>query len=176
MARNRPPQHRADTPGIWIARTDSSFDRDRFDRELLELAAQDLDPATHPVSRYYAGDTRFDLQAADRLFDQAVTAGAYFDASKEPERFILRRLDWEQWHRVMSLVEQGAFTAGQLLAARYGVAEVQNSPLKLTGATAGLLTHEDMQRLFEADPALPSALGLACWRYSRALTDPEKKA
>ena len=176
MARNRPPQHRADTPGVFIPRSDSSFDRDRVDRELLAMAEQDIATAAHPINRYYAGETRYDLQATDELLGQAVAAAAYFDPGKEPERFILRRLDWEQWHRVLGLLEQGQLGQGQLLAARYGVAEVQNSHIKLAGAAAGMLTHEDMQGLCDADPGLPIALGFACWRYSRPLTDAEKKA
>lgn len=176
MARKQPPQHRADTPGVFIARTDTAFDQDRLDRELARMLEQGQDPAAHPVNRYYAGETRYDLEAVDQLFGEAVTAGSYFDASKAPERWVLRRLDWDQWHRVMGLLEQGAFQQGQLLAARYGVAEVQNSTFRLTGAAAGMLTHDDMQRLFDADATLPSALGFAVWRYSRPLTDAEKKA
>ncbi len=176
MARNRPPQHRADVPGVFIARTDTAFDCDRYDRELARLAEQGQDAAAHPINRYYAGKTRYDLDAVDQLFGEAVTAGSYFAATKNPERWLLRRLDWDQWHRVMGLLDQGAFSQGQLLAARYGVAEVQNSDIKLAGAGAGMLTHDDMQRIFEADHALPSALGFAAWRYSRPLTDPEKKA
>lgn len=176
MARSLPPQHRADIPGVWIARNDSSLDHDRLDRELAEMERQGLDPQAHPINRYYAGATRYDLQAADQLFGQAVTAGAYFDPAKNPERFVLRRLDWDQWYRVYGLIEAGQTAQAQLLAARYGVAEVQNSPIKLTGAAAGLLTHDDMQRLFEADSVLPSVLGFACWKYSRPLTDAEKKA
>lgn len=140
------------------------------------MEAEGQDKAHHPIERYYAGETRYDLQAADLLFGEPVTAGSYFDSSKDPERFTLRRLDWAQWHSVMGLIEQGAFGQAQLLAARYGIAGVENSTIKLTGAGAGMLTHEDMQRLFDADPALPSALGFAVWKYSRPLTDQEKKA
>lgn len=140
------------------------------------MGAEGLDKAQHPIERYYAGETRYDLQAAEILFGDAVTAGSYFDSSKEPERFTIRRLDWAQWHAVMGLIEQAQFGQAQLLAARYGIASVENSPIKLSGAQAGMLTHEDMQRLFDADPALPSALGFAVWKYSRPLTDQEKKA
>ena len=175
MARKRPPQHRADIEGTFILKTDSSFDRDRDDKELAKMEAEGVDIASHPIERYYAGATRYDLQATDLLFGEPVCAGDYFKMD-DPERFILRRLDWDQWHRVMGLIEQGAFTQAQLLATRFGVSEVQNSPLKLSGAAQGMLTHEDMQRLFEADSALPSALGFAVWRYSRPLTDSEKKA
>lgn len=175
MARKIPPQHRADTPGVFIARNDSSFDADRVARELLLMGEQGIDAALHPVERYYAGATRYDLQAPDMVLGQVVRAADYFRRDT-PEEFVLRRLDWEQWHRVLGLIEGGQFAAAQLLAARLGVAEVRGSPLKLQGAAAGLLTHEDMQRLFEADSSLPSTLGFAVWRHSRPLTDAEKKA
>lgn len=173
MARLYVPQHRADVPGVWIARSDTAFDQDRFEREVARMQEAGLDPAEHPINRYYAGKTRYDLAALDTLFGEQVSAGAYYKA--DAERFILRRLDWDQWHRVMGLVDQGALVQAQLLAARYGVAAVENSPLRLAGAVAGLLTHDDMQRLFDADAVLPSVLGDACWRYSRPLTDAEKK-
>lgn len=166
MARKRPPQHRADVPGVFIPRSDSSFDRDRYDREIELMKAEGKDIGQHPVEQYYSGVTRYDLQAG---------AQEYFTRD-EPERCILRRLDWDQWHRVMGALEAGANVQAQLLACRYGVAAVENSTLRLAGAAAGMLTHEDMQQLFDADSALPSALGFAVWRYSRPLTESEKKA
>ncbi|MBL9105195.1 MAG: hypothetical protein JNL82_29890 [Myxococcales bacterium] len=175
MARTRPPQHRADVPGVFILRSDGSFDRDRYDREVARMTADGVDRATHPIERYYAGATRYDLQATEVLFGENVRAGDYF-RGEEPERFILRRLDWEQWHRVMALIEGGQIAQAQLLATRMGVVAVENSTIKLAGAAAGMLTHDDMQRLFDADSALPSVLGFAVWRYSRPLTETEKKA
>lgn len=174
MARRRPPQHRADTPGTFIPRNDSSFDKDRFDKEIAKLDAEGGDKGSHPIERYYSGETRYDLQATEVLFGEGVCAGDYFK-KEDPERFTLRRLDWSQWHAVMALIEGGQFGQAQLLAARYGVSGVENSTIKLSGAQAGLLSHEDMQRLFDADPALPSSLGFAVWRYSRPLSDAEKK-
>jgi hypothetical protein len=174
MARKRPPQHRADVPGIFIPRNDSSFDKDRADKEIQRMKDEGLDVNQHPIERYYSGETRYDLQAVETLFGEPVTANSYF-TKDQPERFTLRRLDWDQWHRVMGLIDAGAFSQAQLLATRYGVSGVENSPLKLTGAQAGMLTHEDMQRLFDADPGLPSNLGFAVWKYSRPLTESEKK-
>lgn len=175
MARKRPPQHRADVPGVFIPRSDGAFDRDRYDREVARLEADGGDRSAHPIERYYSGETRYDLQAVEVLFGESVCAGDYF-RGEDPERFTLRRLDWSQWHQVMSLIESGSFSQAQLLAARVGVAGVENSTIKLTGAAAGMLTHDDMQRLFDADPGLPSALGFAAWRYSRPLSESEKKS
>lgn len=176
MARKRPPQHRADAPGVLILRTDSSFDADRYDREIQRMRDEGLDLAQHPIERYYAGETRYDLQASDLLFGAPVCAGDYFRAAEGPERWLLRRLDWEQWHRVFALMQAGQIDQAQLLAARYGVAGVEGSPLRLAGTETGMLTHDDMQRIFEADQILPTVLGFAAWRYSRQLTDAEKKA
>lgn len=175
MARKRPPQHRADVPGVFIPKSDSSFDRDRYDREILKMKEEGHDLHLHPIERYFSGETRYDLQATEVLFGESCCASDYFKKD-EPEKFVLRRLDWAQWHAVMALIEQEQFGQAQLLACRYGVAEVQGSPIKLQGAQAGMLSHEDMQRLFDADPTLPSSLGFAVWRYSRPLTDAEKKA
>lgn len=175
MARKLPPQHRADVPGIFIPRSDSSFDRDRYDREVAQLEAEGGSRKDHPVDRYYSGATRYDLQASEVLFGQPTTAGTYFRPELNPERWTLRRLDWDQWHRVMGLIEAGQFGQAQLLAARFGIKSVENSPLKLEGAEAGCLTHQDMQKIHDADAALATALGFACWKYSRPLDDGEKK-
>lgn len=40
-------KHRADTPGVFIARTDTAFDQDRLDRELARMLEQGQDPAAH---------------------------------------------------------------------------------------------------------------------------------
>lgn len=176
MARKRPPQHRADTPGIFIPKTDSSFDRDRYDRELAKMKLEGLDINLHPIERYYGGKTRYDLDAVDELFGQPVCARNYFDGSKDPERWTLRRLDWAQWNSCYALIHDKQFIAGQLLACRVGVAGVENSPLKLSGAASGMLSHEDMQGLHEADSGLITSLGWAVWQYSRELSESEKKA
>lgn len=175
MARKLPPQHRADVPGIYIPRSDSSFDRDRYDRELKQLEEAKEPKSSHPVERYYAGLTRYDLQAVDMFLGQAVKVADYFKAGEEPEKWTLRRLTWDQWHRVMALVEAGNLSEAQLLACRLGIADVQGSPIKLEGPPAGLLTHADMQRIHDADAQLPLLLGFAVWMYSKPLTDQEKK-
>ena len=42
MARKRPPQHRADTPGIFIPKNDSSFNLDRYEKELEKMKHDQL--------------------------------------------------------------------------------------------------------------------------------------
>jgi len=177
MARKLPPQHRADTPGTYIPRGDSAFDRDRYDREIAQLEEAGEPRSSHPIERYYSGATRYDLQATEILFGQKVSPADYYNfRDDQPEKWILRRLSWDQWHRVMALVESGNLSEAQLLACRYGISEVQNSPIKLEGAQAGMLTHADMQRIHDADAGLALLLGFAAWMYSRPLSDQEKKA
>lgn len=176
MARKRPPQHRADTPGIYIPKSDSSFDVDRFEKEIARMKTDGLDINTHPIEVYYSGRTRYDLDATEVLFGGSVCARDYFDGSKEPERWTLRRLSWDQWHKVAALVTGGNFDEGMLVAARFGITGVENSPLKPKGAEVGLLTYEDCQAIFDADQSLLSSLGYAVWRYSQELTGAEKKA
>lgn len=175
MARKRPPQHRADIEGIFIPRSDESFDKDRHERELAKLKDEGLDIHQHPIERYYAGKTRYDLDAPDTLFGQTVCARDYFDSSKNPEKWTLRRLDWAQWHKVASLIAADDFDQGQLLAARYGVKSIENSPITLKGAEAGCLTHEDMQKIHDAEIGLLAGLGFAVWKYSEPLRESEKK-
>lgn len=174
MARKRPPQHRADTPGIFIPRNDSSFDRDRHDKEIARMKEEGLDIHQHPLERYYRGKTRYDLDASDLLFGVETSPRTYFNL-ESPEMWSLRRLDWAQYHKVMSLISSGDIDQGQLLAARFGVSGVENSTLKLKGAEAGLLSNEDMQAIFDADVGLLSSLGYAVWMYSQPLSSAEKK-
>ncbi|MCY1055438.1 hypothetical protein [Nannocystis sp. SCPEA4] len=181
MARKLPPQHRADVAGIYIPANDTSIDKDRFYSELERMKAEGLDPEEHPIRRYYRGLTRFDLQAQDMLFGQPVKAGDYF--GPDAERWVLRRLSWDQWYEVTGLwkisdgtVDPASARQAQLRACRYGIAGVEGTNLKLDGAQAGSLTHGDMQRIFDLDRGLPPILGDAIIAYSLPLSDQEKKA
>ena len=167
--RSRPPQHRADTPGIFIPADDLSFSRERYETELEKMRAEGLDPADHPVARYYSGKTRYDLQAQDVLFGQPCRAGDYF--GPDAERWTLRRLSWDQWYEVTGLSPRAA----ALRACQYGIRGVEGLKIELSGAEAGRLTHADMQRIYDVDQGLPLVLGDAVIGYSMPLTDAEKK-
>lgn len=170
MARKpRPPQHRADAPGVFIPAEDLSFSRERYEREIERMKEEGLDPDDHPVRRYYRYLTRLDLQADDTLFGQPTRAGDYF--GPDAERWTIRRLSWDQWYEVTSLSPKNA----ALRACRYGIRGVSGLQIQLEGAEAGVLTHADMQRIYELDQALPLVLGDAVIGYSMPLSSAEKK-
>ena len=112
----RPPTHRLAALGIVISCEDPAWDTERIDREInaAQEAAHAKDPDAdltairdrHPALRYQQGLTRFQPDASDwDLDDKPTTAAAYLKPDKQPTRFIVRRLGWQE-------VEAASLTPG----------------------------------------------------------------
>lgn len=177
----RPPHYAADKPGIYITRTDDALDKVRLERELAEIKAAKLAEtpdaseteladaaAGHPLNRYWAGEHRFDLDAVDYFRGQPVKIRDYFNQA-EPAAFTLRRLSVEELY---SLDVQQVFAQRMALACRLGVESC--SAVKLT-KNSGKLDDASMRALYDADPTLPLALGLAVVDYNRPISESEGK-
>ena len=198
----RPPQHAIDAEGRWIFRDDPGIDHRTIDldkREMesrqaetleriatarekgehhevavLEALAEDQDPRNHRWDAYTRGETRFDVDADD---------GAIRSLAPKATMFVLRRLSRPQFRalagELQSIHAKDGNTAKlerkfTLNAIRAGVKGVEN------GEGLGInnfseLTDADLDVLEEIHEALPMALALAVFNFSKGLLHAEKK-
>ena len=180
----QPPEHAADATPLYIAAFDDALDNDRIARERKELAKGE----DHCTDRYYAGDTRYDVDAPWTIGGQAVTMRGYIRDGATPTVFKLRRVTGLLRQQTMAVINAGqnGGPPGDLVAAifelaKHGVAEVTEgfagTPWDLDGGQDGLpLTEGDLQTLYEAHSALPESLGWAVFHASKPLSQVEKKA
>lgn len=175
MALRRPPTHRADAPIVYIDSTDSAWDSDMLDREVELLVAEGKTILDHPFGQYVSGITRYDLDATHELFGEKKSARTYIDEAKEPVKWELHRLTWEQWAECIQSMRSGRTLSAKMLACRYGIKKTDGGGLDIDNK-GRCLSDKDMTRIHEIDHGLPERLGDAVLRASRELSDDEKKA
>lgn len=173
----RPPQHQIDATGVWFSIEDDGLDIPRIEREKAELIKAGRPPGEHPIDRYLAGATRYDLDAplelpaADDAETKPVNVRDYITGSLT--LFTLKRLGRREYRRVLSLARINPLDAAHE-AARGGVSAISGlgDPLR---AGVGGLTDEQLDMLHNIDTNLIDDLGNAVIRFSRELTHPESK-
>jgi len=171
MARLQIPNYSPTARGSYVCTSDSSIDRDLFERECAELEAGGKNPIeVHPLHRYWCGEGRYDLDTVMDFDGRQVRPRDYLTAG-DPEVFSLRRLSWEEWNEVERTADS---RTKYLRCCRLGVVGAEGSPLKLT-VSGGALTSDSMQALHDADLQLPVALGVAVYLYNLPATSAEKK-
>lgn len=186
-----PPRHRVDATPVLVLHhgLEPAWDVERIDAELAEAAAEnerrdeaDHDPNdripldSHPYAVYMRGDTRMDIEAELPWRGKRVTAASYLKPDCTPLRFILRRLRWDEYYRVLGLAATSKYDA-QLRACQYGLVEAENGRkvgLKIDPERAER-SDAEMQALFELNAGLPVLIGNAVIEASKPLTDSEKK-
>lgn len=107
-----PPIHRIDAPIVFVSPDDDAWDEERYKQETSEMA--DGDVAGHPLYRYVAGQTRYDIGPVRE----------YLREDKRPTRFHLRRLTRLDWGRCRDLMAEGRHTEAAFLAAQRGLQRV----------------------------------------------------
>lgn len=172
MARKRAPQHRCDqTEATVILPDDDAWDHDRIKAEREKLA----DPDDHPVQQYWSGTSRYDLDAPVNFGGEVATARDYLDETKRPEKYVIRRLQPEEWERVQTAYEQdGVWRRATRLAVEMGLVRVEGCPQPLQLNKRKRITADDIRYLFDQNLLAP--IGLAVYMHSRPLTAEEKKA
>lgn len=145
MARRRlGPQHDITGDALFVSSSDTAWDSDRVNREVLDLRKgtrfeergsrvplldDDDDPAhQHVFYRYMYGRTRYDLSAEG--------IGEYLDQTKRPEIFRLKRLSGRDRARALRMGQLGDAQAGLELAVLHGLVGLDNG----SGASAELAT------------------------------------
>lgn len=150
----RPPMHRADAPGRYIHVSDTAWDMDRILKEAEKLKSLD----EHPVMRYLAGLTRYDLDAEG--------VRGYLKPGEMPVVFVLRRLKLQEHTDVLDIT---APNARMVRAAQLGVVRVEGAML------CDKFGREDLEQLHDMNPNLPLDLGIAVMNYGRPPSDVEGK-
>lgn len=204
-----PCLHAVDARGILVHASDEAWDRNRIVEEtqaLHALRAQALatedgqarqaqiqeEYGQHPVARYLAGETRYDLDAPMRLATPAgpreVRVSDYW--LSEPTKISLRRIPRQEWAEVsrnlagrlssvvavrinltpeeaaqISYVDAVLRQSAIEAACRYGVQAIGDRQLSGTEA--------DLDWIHALGPNLVQDLGLAAIRYSQPLRDAE---
>jgi hypothetical protein len=152
----RPPQHRADVLGHYIHPADDAWDVERINADTA--AADAATRAEHPVARYWAGKTRFDL-AAEGVRNW-IRPGAL------PTIFVFRRLSLSEYTRV---VDMGAVHAMWTECARVGLVEI------VVDGEARKTTTTTLDDLYDIHPDLPHQVGLAVWQFNLPINEAEGK-
>lgn len=178
MALTRPPQHRLDSNMVYVHPSDDAWNTQLINDELAKMD----DPSKHPMSRYFGGFTRYDLQAEAHVGDKLTSPAEYLDLSKHPCVWHLKRLSYSDWNEVFAMWQRSLSRdepplKAYELACRLGVKKVENGP-ELAGPP-GQLTERDMATLdayrLEFGINLIRDIGLAVFQANLPLNDAEKK-
>lgn len=186
----RPPAHRVDATPVLILHADDAWDHERIEKEEADVEAENerrtkaareskkppelLDISEHPYHRYQRGDTRMDLEAASTWRGQHLSAADYLREDGEPVRFVLRRLRWDEYHRVRALMARGSEAA--LRACQYGLVDIEGGGELSIDPDAAERSDAEMQMLHDFDPDLAVMIGMAVMAASARLRPDEKKA
>ena len=174
MIKHRPPQHAADAVPLFIASEDDAWDKDRIAGERKNLPKG----ARHPIDDYYAGATRYDLDAPMTLSGQTVMIRDYLREGSTPTVFRLRRVSGLERQQLSAVHKdpQARLPALWRLA-KLGVVDVTDgfsgAPWDLQGGQALPLSEADMQALYDASASLPEDLGYAVYFVSAPLSEVE---
>lgn len=194
MIKLKPPTHAIDGLAVFIASTDPVWDLDRtvaeahaqVNRALVDKQKTVAGPdaitaeltgaervaaiARAPVERYYAGKTRFQLDAPDWAADGSpTTARNYLKAGEKPAEFGLRRLSFRAYQEIAELENP---RARLVEACRLGLRSITADGYRWRATGDGPAGDEQIEALHEANPALVTEIGGAVLLLSRPL-DPE---
>lgn len=194
MIKLKPPTHAIDGLAVFVASTDPVWDLDRtvaeahaqVNRALVDKQKTVAGPdaitaeltaaervaaiARAPVERYYAGKTRFQLDAPDWAADGSpTTARNYLKAGEKPAEFGLRRLSFRAYQEIAELENP---RARLVEACRLGLRSITADGYRWRATGDGPAGDEQIEALHEANPALVTEIGGAVLLLSRPL-DPE---
>ena len=127
---------------------------------------------SHPVSRYYAGKTRFQLDASDWDHEgKPITARDYLTG--QPTEFHIRRIPWGKF-RDISAISQAHKRWEEMV--RCGLKAITSTDYSWRiERDTDRVPDEIMQVLHDADHTLITWLGVGIAAYNRPLDDEEGK-
>ena len=121
-----PPQHSVDAPMRYIDKDDDAWDVERIEKSYDDHP----DPEQHPLVQYWAGLSRYDLDAPGPMMADGevghVGARWFLREGAEPVAWHLRRLKMRE---LSQCLDRGG-RAGQEMAFRMGVEGVDGLDLK----------------------------------------------
>lgn len=173
------PTHRVDAPITYVSLNDPCWDWERVDDE-IKAAAEDPPSGApgadiHPVHRYFAGVSRYDLDAPFHWRGGVCRASDYFREGEPPWLFQLRRLSYRELAAFKDAMQRGPETAAVDLC-RLVLERIDGPGAPELRRANGRLTDRDMEMLHSLDHELAGNCGSAAYRASQTLTDAEKKS
>lgn len=162
---------------LLVARLDDAWDHERIEAGGRELK----DGEEHPVERYWAGLTRFDIDAPHTLGGVVVTARQYLRDDATPTVARLRRVSGVEREKALSVWEDLPRREDAIWRlCKLGVVEVtegfDGARWPFRGGVAGQsLLDEDVQMLYDAHRLLPTLLGVAVLAAAAPLSEDEGK-
>jgi len=190
MLKLKPPTHAIDGLALFVSSTDPAWDiprieaeREAFVRQVVDAAQAKVtvasnDPpitaaeraaavARSPVERYYAGKTRYQLDAPDWGADgKPTTARAWLKPGEKPAEFGIRRLGFRAFQEVLEIENS---RARLIEACRLGLRSIVADGYKWKAIDDAPAGDEQLEALHEASPALVIEIGGAVLALSRPL-------
>ena len=167
--------HRLTHSPTFIFASDDAWDSDKIEADRKRITSPEGDPQwltwdAHPVARYRAGRSRYDVE----------TVRPWLLADKAPTLVRLRRMTFEQWQTWQGLLE-GVRPSGQgvnrhlVFAMRHGLERVELAPDHTIESVGGLgLSDDQLEALRrEVGDAQFQELAIACAHMQQALTADE---
>lgn len=157
-----PPLHRIDAPAGFVLVHDEAWDWEKINAEM------DSSDAPHPVSVYFAGLSRFDLD----------TVRGYFKPGESPAVFRLRRLSVADYARAVDILQREGENTAAVFAFERGLVAVEGvDGLSDIDATARpRLTPQEHKRISRVIEGWVFDVGKAIVKLSEPLTAAEGKA
>lgn len=187
MLKIKPPTHAIDGLAVFISATDPAWDFERLAAERdaqvaralaekqtvmdlpLDLTRAETQAAIAraPVERYFAGKSRFQLDAPDWAADGSPsTARAYLKAGEKPAEFGLRRLGFRAFQEVVEIENP---RARLIEACRLGLRSIKADGYTWKAPGDEPAGDEQLEALHGASPALVTEIGSAVMLLSRPL-------
>lgn len=183
MIKIKPPTHTVDGLAVYVSLRDPAWDLPLLEVEReAQIAralkdghiAADLPPADRaraialaPVERYYAGKTRFQLDAADwGAHGAPITARDFLKPGETPALFGLRRLGFRAYQALTEIADS---RARLVEACRLGLRSITADGYKWNATGDAPAGDEQLEALHAADPALVPEIGAAVFVLSRPL-------
>lgn len=195
MIRIKPPTHKIDGVAVFVSQHDGAWDLARVTAEREAQIARALEAkrkalggseeeqaataltaaeradavARSPVERYYAGRTRYQLDAADWTADsKPCTVRDFMRPGERPAEFGLRRLGYRAYQEVAT-IENGR--ARLIEAARLGLRSITADGYAWQAHVEEAAGEDQLEALHAARPSLLEEIGAAVLSLSRPLDD-----
>lgn len=161
-----PPVHRIDAPAGYILQRDTCWDLERINAEIAEKTAEDPD-WIHPVSWYYTGFSRYDLEPVRE----------YWASDATPAIFYLRPLDLRDYAKACDMEASVGERQACLWAAERGVDSVESVPHMADYELGGRpkMSEQERRKLANAVGEYMIEIGRAVLNLNRGLTVAEGK-
>lgn len=164
------PTHSLDRDSVYIDVLDPAWDTDRVSEEREAMEAAGEDPSEHPVTVYFSGASRYDLDAPRQVGDKTLTPRDYL--TEPGTEFTLARMGWKKFRRVRAKLLSGdpeQVAEAEERSVEWGVEEISDKALDRLKPAAL------MERL-STDPDLIGRIASAVITANMPLSESELKA